>query len=180
MISFKKIKKDNLNLIMSWRIKPNITKFMMTDLVFDMQKQNEWFNESVKVYYPPRHWIIRFNGINIGLLSLEEYLENHSTSWGFYLGNENYSFLGGLIPAYFYNYMFFERDKSLSRIIGYLMKDNEKVINLHKFYECSFTSLDKKVKKNSTLYEIMMIEMTRKNWLLQKNRFEKYTARFEH
>ena len=104
MIVFRKINENDLEMIMRWRIKPEVTRYMVTDLVFDMDKQYAWYRDFVQIHSRPRHWIIRYNDIDIGVLSLDNYEENLQTSWGYYLSDKKYWVLGGLIPAYFYNY----------------------------------------------------------------------------
>ena len=37
---------------------------------------------------------------------MENYIEKVKTSWGYYMGEKKYWHIGGLISAYFYNYIF--------------------------------------------------------------------------
>ena len=61
MISFRKISKNDLPLILRWRTDPEVTRYMSTDIEFDLEKQtNLTFtlnNESKWNYYP----LIKFN-----------------------------------------------------------------------------------------------------------------------
>jgi len=117
MISFRKISRDDLPLILSWRTDPEITRYMTTDIEYDLQRQIKWFEEVVSPQEHTQHWLITHKERPIGVLNLDDYnLRLNTTSWGYYIGDSESKFLGGLIPAYFYNYMFFKRDHKLKKI----------------------------------------------------------------
>src|SRR4051812_42073253 len=119
MIRFRKIIENDLEMILRWRTKPEVTRYMNTDIQFDMDKQRRWYEDVVRKQSPAGHWIICQDDRPIGLLSLADYDRGRQqSSWGYYLGELDAWLLGGLIPPYFYNYMFFQRDLSLKKIVG--------------------------------------------------------------
>ena len=109
MISFRKITENDLPQILRWRTDPEVTRYMSTDIEFNLEKQTNWFNQIVCTCSPAEHWIIFHNEKPAGVLNLAKYDSTlHETSWGYYIGEIESRIIGGLIPAYFYNYMFFK------------------------------------------------------------------------
>ena len=47
MINFRKITEDDLTLILRWRTDPEVTRYMSTDIEFDLEKQTNWFKQIV-------------------------------------------------------------------------------------------------------------------------------------
>ena len=48
MLKLRKINESDLNLIMEWRMKPEVTRFMYTDPVLTIEHQKAWFREVVQ------------------------------------------------------------------------------------------------------------------------------------
>ena len=181
MISFKKIRELDMEMLLNWRISPDVSRFMKTDIENNLPKQLEWYEKSVKIHQPPRHWIINFNDRPIGYISLEKYDElNQETSWGFYIGELDALNIGGVVPAYFYNYIFLKRNLKLIKVTGHAFSNHFKILKLHKYYGCEEVCIIRSaVKKIGINYDITKIEMTRDKWSLQKNRFRNLYAIFE-
>ena len=86
MINFREVNVDDADMILRWRMSNRVTKFMNTDVVYDLETQNNWLLSSYKKshYY---HWVIENDGKPIGLINLADYsASNATTSWGFYIG----------------------------------------------------------------------------------------------
>ena len=181
MISFKKIIKDDLALILRWRTDPEVTRYMSTDIEFDLEKQNNWYKKVVCTRSPAEHWTICHNEKPVGVLNIEKYDSTlQQTSWGYYIGEMESRIIGGLIPAYFYNYMFFNRDLSLKKINGHLFSGNTKVLKMHRFYGVKEVEILKNhICKYGKMFDIILIEMTREKWTLQRENFQHYQAVFE-
>ena len=181
MINFRKITEDDLTLILRWRTDPEVTRYMSTDIEFDLEKQTNWYNQIVCTRSPAEHWIISHNERPVGVLILEKYNSIlQQTSWGYYIGEMESRVIGGLIPAYFYNYMFFNRSPSLKKINGHLFSENIKVLAIHRFYGVKEVGVLKNyVRKHGKIFDLILIEMTREKWVLQKENFQYYQAVFE-
>ena len=181
MISFRKISKDDLPLILRWRTDPEVTRYMSTDIKFDLDKQINWYDQVVCARSPAEHWIISYNEKPVGVLNLEKYDSIlQKTSWGYYIGEMESRIIGGLIPAYFYNYMFFNRDPSLKKIIGHLFSKNTKVLAMHRFYGVKEIDILKNYGyKYGKAFDLILIEMTKEKWASQKENFQHYQAVFE-
>ena len=181
MISFRKISEDDLPLILRWRTDPEVTRYMSTDIEYNLEKQTNWYNQVVCTRSPAEHWIISHNGKPVGVINLEKYNSTlQQTSWGYYIGEMESRIIGGLIPAYFYNYMFFNRALSLKKINGYLFSENTKVLEMHRFYGVKEVKILKNhIHKYGRTFDLTLIEMTREKWTLQREKFQHYQAVFE-
>ena len=181
MISFRKITKDDLPLILRWRTDPEVTRYMSTDIEFDLEKQLDWYNQVVCTRTPVEHWIISHNEKPVGVLNLEKYDSIlQQTSWGYYIGEIESRIIGGLIPAYFYNYIFFNKSYSIEKINGHLFSENTKVLAMHRFYGVKEVKILKNhVYKYGKTFDLILIEMTKNKWTLQRENFQHYQAVFE-
>ena len=181
MIRFRKISKDDLLMILRWRTDPEITRFMSTDIEFDIAKQNDWYEKIVCTRIPTEHWIICNNEKPVGVLNIEKYNSRiQEASWGYYIGDIDSRLIGALIPAYFYNYMFFNRDPLLKKINGHLFTKNTKVLSMHRFYGVKEVEILKNhVYKYGEEFDLTVIEMTKEKWASQSEKFQHYQAIFE-
>jgi UDP-4-amino-4,6-dideoxy-N-acetyl-beta-L-altrosamine N-acetyltransferase len=181
MINFRKIHESDLRMILRWRTEPRVTRYMSTDIDSNFEKQVNWYNKVVKTCKPIEHWIISHNNNPIGLINLENYESRlQQTSWSFYIGESKHQILGGLIPAYFYNYMFFTRDPLIERINGHIFRENTRVLEMHKLYGVEEIGVLKNhIHKYGAMFDVVLIEMTREKWLLKKDMYKHYTTIFE-
>ena len=106
MIHFIKLREEHLEQVLEWRTQEDVTKFMNTDIEKDMDKQRAWFRR-ISNSKNDAYWVIEIKEKPIGVISLNNIdFVNKRTSWGFYIGEEKYRLYGGIIPPYFYNYIF--------------------------------------------------------------------------
>lgn len=181
MIRFRKILENDLEMIMRWRTKAEVTRYMKTDLEYDLKKQRGWYENVVKKQSTVGHWVICQDKRPIGVLSLAEYdRARQQTSWGYYLGELDSWHVGAFVPVYFYNYMFFRRDPQLQRIVGEVFTLNNKMVQIHRFHGCKeIEHLKDHVTKHGQVYGIIRIELSREDWTAQQPRFGRYHAEFE-
>lgn len=181
MIQFRKLVEADLDMVLRWRTMPEITQYMTTDIECDIDAQRIWFQTVVQIHSPTRHWIICHNHNPIGVFSLANYhCESGETSVGYYLGELNSWSLGGVVPPYFYNYMFFKRDPLLKKIVGEVFCLNSKVIRMHLTHGWTVTdTLYNHVVKHGQSFDVTLLELTRENWVAQQAIFGAYLADFE-
>ena len=106
-IEFKRLKEEHLEMVLKWRTQPDVTKYMATDIKYDLEKQKQWF-QTISNDELSQYWIITYNNIPIGLIALADINWTHRhTIWKYYIGEAKYrSTLGGVIPLYLYNHIF--------------------------------------------------------------------------
>ena len=106
MISFRETELDDAKLILDWRTSERVTKYMKSDIPYDIESQKKWLSSSFNKsnYY---HWIIQHDGKDVGFLNFFDWdQEQKDISWGFYIGDETSLGIGGRVPPYFYNFAF--------------------------------------------------------------------------
>jgi RimJ/RimL family protein N-acetyltransferase len=176
MISFRKISEGDLPLILRWRTDPEVSRYMTTDIEYDLEKQLLWFNKNVRDCSPLEYLIILHNEKPAGVLNLGKYNSTvKKNEWGYYIGELESRIIGGLIPAYFYNYMFLHRDTSLNKITGHCFALNTKMRAIHRFYGVREVKLLKEyIYKHGEWFDIVLVDITREKWLSQKKKFQHY------
>jgi len=177
MIRFVKLREKHLEQVLEWRTKEDVTKFMNTDIEKDMDKQREWFRR-ISNSESDAYWIIEIKGKSVGVISLNniDHL-NKRTSWGFYIGEEKYRLYGGIIPPYFYNYIFLKYN--FHKITAEVMEGNDNVLKLNLFHGYRQVGMYKDhILKNGSYRDLNLLELLKEDWL-QLNKYQKYIGEFE-
>ena len=163
MLSFREISLQDAEMILLWRMSNRVTKFMTTDVVYNLDAQSKWLSSSLNKehYYL---WVINVDDLPVGLIYLEDYSSvDNTTSWGFYIGAEGLDACGAFIPPYFYNFLFYSL--SVNRIDVEVFYNNINVIGLHLLHGYKFTpDKDRVITKNGK--DILLVAMTleKSNW----------------
>lgn len=179
MIEFKQVQEEHLQLMLDWRTSESITKFMKTDISNDLEKQKEWYREKIENQCEANSWVIFCEGQPIGFASIHDAkLITDSLSWGFYIGNLSYKYLSGLIPLYFYNYIF-TKYKELKFIYGEVLSNNDRMLKIHAMHGCTLLPRlkDVVIKNNETLDAVPII-LTRETWNEMPKIFREFKASF--
>lgn len=167
MITFREVNVDDAEMILRWRTSSRVTKFMNSDVEYDLEAQRNWLLASYKKphYY---HWIIENDGKPIGLINLADYsLSDATTSWGFYIGEENSDGLGAFIPPYFYNFLFGEL--SIETINVEVFYNNKNVIELHLLHGYKFApERDRVILKNDKKILLVNMTLNKEHWNFKK------------
>ena len=71
MTIFRPIKEEELQMIMEWRMRPDITKFMYTDPQLTLEMQRKWFH-SLKGRKDMFSFMIEVDGIPSGILNITD------------------------------------------------------------------------------------------------------------
>ena len=175
MFTFREIVPEDAEMILRWRMASHVTKFMNTDVIYDLDAQNKWLSScnSKEHYY---HWIILNDDGPVGLINLADYSSAaQTTSWGFYIGAEGLDAYGAFVPPYFYNFLF--DILCVNRITVEVFYNNVNVIGLHLLHGYKFTPNDDRViVKNSKDILLVAMALEKSNWNFK--RYRKNTAFF--
>ena len=68
----RQIKEEDLEMIMNWRMLPEITRYMNTDPELTIEGQRKWF-EKIKKSEKEFDWILEVDGVPAGVVSLSGY-----------------------------------------------------------------------------------------------------------
>lgn len=148
---------------------------MNSDVAYDLEAHKNWLADcfNKKNYY---HWIIQCHGNDVGLLNFVDWDQDQkTTSWGFYIGDENFLGLGGMVPPYFYNFAF--DVLGVETITADVFYNNLNVIKLHLMHGYHFVpAQDHVIKKGK--HEILMVRMALEQKTFKSSRFCRYKADF--
>ena len=175
MLTFREVDVADAKLILSWRVKERITRFMNTDISYDLENQKRWVESC---YHNPYyyHWIIVENDRPIGLINICNLdRDNKTTAWGFYIGEDACSGVGGFVPPYLYNFCFNQLD--LRKISAEVFYNNTSVINLHQLHGYRFCpSKDRVIEKSGR--EILLIAMELNTEEFNFSKYKHFIAEF--
>lgn len=176
MFSFREVKLSDAQLLLDWRTSEHVTKNMITDIPYNLSKQQKWISDGYNnaSYY---HWIIMFADRPIGFLNFYKYdLKKKELYWGYYIGDHVTSAsYGPFIPIYFYNFAF--ENLGVEKILNESFYSNTRVIGLHLLHGYHFMPQgDYVISKKGK--EILLIKMSllKKDWNFDK--YQKYKADF--
>ncbi len=174
-ISLREVTIDDAELILKWRTKPRVTRYMKTDVIFDINKQKKWLecSNDLESYY---HWIIQIGNEPAGFINLSDYSrENKITSWGYYIGEDKFMMYGGYVFPYFYNWAF--DVLKVGKILAEVFFNNTNMILFHQLYGNKFTPQhDRVIVKNGKDVLIVTMELEKDLWDTKK--YKKFIADF--
>jgi UDP-4-amino-4,6-dideoxy-N-acetyl-beta-L-altrosamine N-acetyltransferase len=69
MFKFVKLREEHLQMVLDWRIKPEVAQFMLTQVENDLDEQKAWFKK-VSTNPAVAYWVIQYQNHPIGLINL--------------------------------------------------------------------------------------------------------------
>jgi len=177
VLSFKKLEESDLELVLEWRTSEHVTKFMYTDIEKNMENQRKWFNR-ISQDDSQFYWIIQYNQHPIGLISLNQIDRvNKKATFGYYLGDLNYSIIAGRIHPYLYNFAFFEL--GLNKLYAEVMEGNEGMMKMHLHYGFTHVGTFKEhIFKYGKYHDVEYFELLSSTWKNHCVKFHKCKAKF--
>ncbi|MHB2153630.1 UDP-4-amino-4,6-dideoxy-N-acetyl-beta-L-altrosamine N-acetyltransferase [Calditrichota bacterium GD2] len=180
-LKFKKISEKDLEKIMNWRMKPEITKYMYTDPDLNIEKQLKWYKNHVIDNDREKYWLINVDGIDIGLVALTDIDKvNSRCYWAYYIGEFDYlgKGIGKQVELNVLTYVF--DILNMNKLCCEVFTFNKKVIKLHeKFGSKVEGTLRQHIKKNNKYYDIVTMGILKEEWENIKNNFEINLAEIE-
>ncbi len=172
-IKLRRIQENDLEMIMKWRMSPEVTKYMYTDPHLDIKQQRLWY-QKVKDDISTSYWIIIYNGSPIGLVSLNNIdYKNKRCSMGHYIAEVSYRGKGiwSAIEYNLYNYIFYE--VNLNKLYFEMLSFNENAIDLHKKLGCEIEGVLKQhICKNGQFLDVVIMGMTKDKWETIKGSYQ--------
>jgi RimJ/RimL family protein N-acetyltransferase len=176
MISFHEVTVDDAERILKWRMSHRVTKFMNTDVEFNINNQRQWLKSCYgkEFYY---HWIIKIDGKPSGLINVCDYDPvNKTSSWGFYIGEDDSIGYGAFIAPMLYNFLFDQLEVENIQVEAFY--NNLSVIRLHQLHGYKFSpGKNRIVVKNGLEILLVAMNLSSADWAANK-RFKKQIADF--
>ena len=176
MFKFKKMTKEDMPLVLEWRIKPTVTKYLFTKVENNLDNQYAWF-EKMNKDESYKYWVIEYNTKAIGVINLADLdLKNSRCNAGYYIGEEEYLNLGGIVLPYFYNYIF--NELNINKIYGEVV-DGNNILKLHLIHGYKHIGTFREhISIDGKFKDVHLVELLSSDWKNQR-RYKKYIAEFE-
>ena len=168
MLKYIKLSADHLELIMGWRMQPHVTKYMLTDIDDNINKQRNWY-ENIDTNQS-KYWMISYENQFVGLVYLTDIdPKNYHCKLGFYIGEKEYTGIGGLCLPPVYNYIF--NKMKFVKIYGEVIEGNELIMKIHKHHGWRKVGIFKDhIFKNNVFIDVHIVELLKHHWLSNKDR----------
>jgi len=161
-IVLRPMKLEDQEMVMKWRTLPQITRYMNTNSITDIEKQKEWFKrqEQLDSSY---QWIIEWNGKPVGVTSITEVDMGKGTcTRGTYVAEQADRSFGMITDIYANQHDFIFEKLNLKKIEIEVFQENK----MCGFHEVEI--LENHVEKNGKKYNIVRLELTREEWEKKK------------
>lgn len=178
-MKFIKIQEQHLEQILRWRTSEFVTKYMYTDVEYDMEQQKRWF-ERIQSDDRSYYWLLAYQQHLIGFVSITNInkLYKHAY-WNFYIGEPSYRMVAGLVGPYVYNYAF--QCLGMHKLMGEVMEENESVRKLHLQQGAREVGmLQDHVWKRGKFHNVYIYEMTKSRWLEKGKKFARFFPEVEN
>lgn len=174
----REITEDDLQKIMTWRMDPDITRFMSTDPKLTMDGQRKWLEKiqnSKQFFYR----VVVVDGKPAGVINLADMdYEKKTTSWGYYIGEKDLRSLKLAISLEMSLYEYVFDVLGFEEIETPVFSMNEGVIKLH--IACGeeiVETVKDEVEKNGVKYDMTHLRMTKEKWdSIKKNKKYEHIA----
>lgn len=172
-LRLRKLYKTDLELVMNWRMKPEITKNLYTDPKLTLEMQYKWFDK-ISDDDTVKYWIIEVDNNSAGLLWLYSIDRlNKKCEWGYFIGDDSYrgKGLGRPLECNVYDYVFnvLELNKLHCEVFAF----NDMVVKIHEKFGSEIEGHHKQhIFKNGIFYDVVSMAITANKWSNIKSQHE--------
>ena len=168
-VEMTRVREDDLDMIMDWRMRPYITRYMNTDPVLTREGQRKWF-QHIQNSEDQIHWVIRLDGKPIGLINVVEIDRvNSRCSWGYYIAEKEYRSLqlAMFLEWSLYDYVF--DVLKLHKLCNETWTENAQVVKLH--IMCGSTQdgiMRQHIYKNGVFHDVSIGSILAEEWFSKR------------
>lgn len=161
----RRLREEDLALVMDWRMRPYITRYMNTDPQLTLEGQRRWF-ERISNDDSQMHWLVTFDGAPIGVMNVVDIDRvNRHCSWGYYVAERKYrSFKLALYLEWnLYDYVFDEL--KLHKLCNETFVENEYAVQLHQMCGSHQDGVMRDhIFKNGKFYDVSVGSIIAEEW----------------
>lgn len=164
----RELTRDDLEMVMRWRMLPEITRHMYSDPVLTMEKQLAWF-ERVSDSPQTKVWIIELlpDRVPVGVVSLGEIdLAHKHCNWAYYIGDPAAMGKGLAKPieCNVYDHVF--ETLGLNKLWCEVLSSNSRVVSLHERFGSKVEGvLRQHILKNGEYLDVVRMAILKTEWL---------------
>lgn len=172
-VCMRNLREEWLPLIMEWRMRPDITRFMNTDPQLDLAGQTQWFHKISKDD-TQRYWMIEVDGTPSGIIQLIDIDTDHRRcSWGYYVAvlKKRSLKLAMYLEWNLYDYVF--DVLNMNKLCNETFVENEYVVRLHQLCGSKEDGiLREHIKKKGRYFDVSVGSILRKEWMEMRDKIE--------
>lgn len=168
----RKIREDDLKMIMEWRMLPQVTKYMLTDPKLIYKEQLEWYKKIKEQYDKPVedrekfYWVLEVQGIPIGIVSMIDWNKNNnSIHTGEYVAVKEKSSIKLIVDLHYSMNEFAFETLGVNKIAFEIMSNNKTVIRMNKRFGAHEDGIMRdEVYKNNEYFDLHLFSILKKEW----------------
>lgn len=172
-IELKRLTEKELELMMNWRMRQDITKMMFTDVKLTLEEQKNWYDR-IKDSEEEIRWVIWNNEKPVGSMYVVDIdRTNRRCESGWFVAEKNGLDLKSTIALQqnLCDYIF---DRlNLNRVYGLVLDDNKYLVRLLQM--CGINKegiLKEHVYKNGKYHDVYCVGLTKEEWNRKKGAIE--------
>lgn len=165
-VTLRKIREEDLENIMHWRMDEDITRYMNTNPKLTLEGQKAWL-ASISVSSDVQYWMIEVDGRPAGVVNLTG-LNNPEgdLGWAYYMGEKKLRSIGTALSLEMSMYDYVFQDLKKRAVYSDVFTLNKGVIQLHKICGCEIVEEKKNhVCKEGVWYDVTFLRMTAERWI---------------
>jgi len=169
-IALKRLTENELELIMNWRMREDIDRYLTTSPKLTLNGQFEWF-EKLKQDNTQLWWIVWLGVTPIGVMHLIhiDYAHMRCYGPGWFMGDKKMLNLKQLVALGRNCYDFAFNVLGLNRLYSDVMAENEGVIRLTKIIGAEIEGIQKQhAFKNGVFHDMVLVGLTKQLWEFKK------------
>ena len=169
---------EDLPKVMDWRMRSYVTEFMNTDPMLTLDGQRVWYSK-IKEREDQIHWIIRYDGIPIGLINVFDIdRQNSRCSWGYYIAEREYRSLQLAIYLEWSLYDYVFNILKLHKLCNETWVENQQVIKLHQMCGGKQDGIMRQhICKNGSYHDVSIGSILAEEWFEKRKntKYERFT-----
>lgn len=177
---FRSVSASDKEMILEWRNRENVRRYMYTDHVISEAEHDRWFSDVLDSGQANHYFIFSVKEIPYGFVSITKIDRKHGTcSWAFYIGPESPPLGTGVAMEYFALEYVFE-EINIRKLNCEVISSNQSVIKLHKKFGFQEEGVLKdQVNKFGDYQDVIVLSMFSEQWQQNKERLKKICFRKE-
>jgi UDP-4-amino-4,6-dideoxy-N-acetyl-beta-L-altrosamine N-acetyltransferase len=171
LLSFKKIKKNEIEILRKERNRAAIRSSMLDQKIISKKKQIKWYRK-IQNIKNSKYFIIYYKNIIIGSASLTNISKiNKNCTWGFYIFEKYAGYFGVHVEYKIIDYAF--KKYHFHKIYGKTLSTNVRILKIHKKFGFSVEGrLKDQIFSNNKKIDVILTSLFKNNWNKNKKKLK--------
>lgn len=184
----RKIREEDLEMLMNWRMMPEISQFMNTDPKLTMKGQKKWY-EKIKSYYEKElsdkdkefYWVLEIGDTPIGFVSFVDWNKHNSViHTGVYIAVKEKRSIKLIFDLQLSMYEFAFETLGVNKVSMEILSNNINVIRLNERLGAHRDGIMRQeIYKNGEYLDLYLLSVLKDEWETVKNKTKYDSIEFE-